>query len=170
MSTRPNSRSAAATVFSTSGTWETSASMTMARRPNFLTPAAVSSAPPRLMSTTTISAPRSAIRRAWARPMPSPAPVIKATLSVKACSFMLGLRRSGIRDQNGVGDIPGEIDLAADVHDRRLPLQRPPHQHDAPAADLDAVAQAARGVDDIDDAAGQRIRRGTRALRDLDRF
>src|SRR6476659_10004491 len=69
---------------------------TWALRPRARTIWAVSLAVAMFMSATTISAPRSAISLAWARPIPSPDPVINATLPASAfMGGVLSIERNG---------------------------------------------------------------------------
>src|SRR5262249_36907835 len=78
---RPNSRSAAATIFSQSLALATSALHAAALPPFFRTSATVSAAAFSFTSTARIAAPSREKRSADCRPMPLPAPVIRATLS-----------------------------------------------------------------------------------------
>ena len=91
--------------------------------------------PPRSLTTT--EAPRSASRRAWARPMPRPAPVTTATRPSNRCSFTRDPRPCTVRSSAGNRDgTPTQREVeGAPRRDRRhlgpglRPAGLPRHRH-----------------------------------------
>ena len=89
------------TISSTDDWSDTSMTTGSPRRPSAPISRADDCASLSLMSATTTSAPRSARTRAIARPIPLPAPVTIATLSVTSISCLLGIESSAETPHRG---------------------------------------------------------------------
>src|ERR1039458_2849894 len=134
MSSPPNLATVPDTIALASSEFDTSARIAIASPPALVIRRTVSSAPAALMSTTDTLAPSRAKSTAVARPMPEPAPVIRATLSLSLIVARLDesqfLEQSAIRHRISLhsGARLGGAGLARDRIDQtdrvRMLLQR----------------------------------------------